>query len=100
LDYLVEVKREEIFIQPSSLISKHEAYHVITNMLWIDINQDISDTNDEDITRWEVAKILSDTYNFQKNISSENKEPNSKLEQLFNKIESFAEYKQLASLIL
>ena len=101
LDYLIEVKQEKTYIKPNDMVSRHEVYHVITDMLWIEINQDTLPVEIDDyISRWEIVKILSDTLGFQNNTNSEASPANSKLEQLFNKIETFTEYKQLASLIL
>lgn len=101
LDYLIETKQKKTYIKPNQIITRDEVYHVITDMLWIDINQNKIQINTQNnITKWEIVKIISDTLNFQENTIKENRPANSKLEELFNKIETFAEYKKLANLIL
>ena len=100
LDYLVEIKRGEIYLKPDSLISKHEVYYVITKALWISLDLGLSSSNNDNITKWELAKILSDIYGFQGNITTQNSQPNSKLEQLFDKIAFFTKNKTLTNLIL
>lgn len=99
IDYLLESQRWETYIKLNQKISKHEVYHILSEVAWVNIEYDVAQADSESITRWEVAQLLVDSFslwskNYRKLISD------SQLGRLFSNIKwSIDKGKQLASLL-
>lgn len=95
VDYLFETIRGKTYINLNQDVSKHEAYHIISNVANVQINYDIGQADKEFMTRWELSQIIVDSFNFKAIWYST---ANSQIEKLIHNIKSF-ETKKLASLI-
>ncbi len=95
VDYLFETVRGKTYINLNQELSKHEAYHIISKVAGVQINYDIWQADKELMTRWELAQIITDSFNFNTQVYST---ANSQIERFIESVRSF-ETKKLASLI-
>lgn len=70
LDFLFESKRGKTYFYPSKLLTKHEAYHIVKEQLWINIVYSEEEADKQMISRGELAQLLVDSFQFIENISS------------------------------
>jgi len=72
IDYLLEVKREKEYFYPQNIMTKHEVYHILNKLLNAKIEYDIEKADNEHITRWQVASLLVDAFDFKTSLEKEN----------------------------
>ena len=94
-NYFFETKRWKTYINVNKAVTKHEAYYIIAQSAWVQINYDIIQADQEYITRWEVSQLIIDSFNF----TSLNSTNSSQLEAFVDNIKSFTETKKLLSLL-
>jgi len=101
IDYLFEIVRSQNYINIEKIVTKHEAYHVISNISDINIEYDVLKADREYISRWEVAQIIVDALNLSsKSLNIKNTtSPNSQIEKLVINIKSFANSPKIARLL-
>lgn len=63
IDYLLETQRWETYIKLDQKMTKHEAYYILSKVTGTDIEYDVSVADKENISRWEIAQLLVDTFN-------------------------------------
>jgi hypothetical protein len=78
-------------------VTKHEAYYIIWQSAWVDINYDVIQSDKEYITRWEVSQLIVDSFRF--NSKPNSMWNNSQLETFVDNIKSFTETKKLLSFL-
>jgi hypothetical protein len=80
-------------------MTKHEAYYILSKVTWADIEYDVSLADKENISRWEVAQLLVDTFNlWSRNYRS--LVSDSQIGKLISNIKwSIEKWKQIASLL-
>ncbi len=96
IDYLFETIRWKTYINLNQNMTKHEVYHTVSKVANVAMNYDIPQADKEFMTRWELAQILVDSFNFDNSWSSL---ANSQIEKFIDNVKSFTETKKLASLI-
>ncbi len=96
IDYLFETIRWKTYINLNQNMTKHEVYHTVSKVANVVMNYDIPQADKEFMTRWELAQILVDSFNFENSWSSL---ANSQIERFIDNVKSFTEDKKLASLI-
>lgn len=62
IDYLFEVKKWETYIKLNDKLTKDEAYHILSKVTWVNMQWDNSNTDGENISRWEVADLLVNSF--------------------------------------
>ena len=98
IDYLFEILRSENYINLNKSLSKHEAYYIVSKVSGVEINYDVLKADKESITRWELADLIVDSFDFNGSSNSDLK-PNSQIEKLVMNIKSFADSPKIAWLI-
>jgi len=98
IDYLFEVVRSENYINLNNTLSKHEVYYIVSKVSGVEIDYDVLKADKELITRWELADLIVDSFNFNWS-SKSNLSTNSQIEKLVMDIRSFADSPKIAWLI-
>jgi len=65
LDYLLEVKRWSSYLYPKQVVTKHEVYHILTQIANAQIMYDTQQADNQNITRWELAKLLVEVFDLE-----------------------------------
>ena len=99
IDYLLQTQRWETYIKLNDTMSKHEVYHILSQVAWFNMEYDVDQADQEKITRWEIAQLLVDSFwLWNRHIQLFSK--NGQLWTLISNIKwSIAKWKQLASLL-
>jgi hypothetical protein len=96
-NYFFETRRWKTYIDLNKAVTKHEAYYIISQTAWVDINYDVVQADKEYITRWEFSQIIIDSFSF--NSKSNNSTANSQLEAFVDDIRSLTKTKKLLSFL-
>ncbi len=92
VDYLLEIVRTKKYINLEKLITKHEAYYIVSNIANISFDYNILEADKEFISRWESAQLMVDAFAFSskswwlKNNPDKNDVPNSQLEKFVTNV--------------
>ena len=76
IDYLLESTRWKTYIYPSKLLTKHEAYYIIKQNLWINIIYPEDEADKQNISRWEIAQLIYDSFQIWWNSNNTNSSNN------------------------
>jgi len=98
IDYLFEIIRSENYINLNKKLSKHEAYFIVSNINEVEITYDVLKADKENITRWEIAQLIVDSFDFNNNTHF-NWSPNSQIEKFVMNVKSIANSPRIARLI-
>lgn len=100
IDYLLDTHRWETSIKLNNTISKHEAYHILSQVANVDVSYDVSTADTEKITRGEVAQLLVDCFALWKSSSIVDTLSSSQIATFISNLKwSIQKGKQLASLL-
>jgi len=92
VDYLLEIVRTKKYINLEKLITKHEAYYIVSNIANVSFDYNILEADKEFISRWESAQLMVDAFAFSskswwlKNNPDKNDVPNSQLEKFVTNV--------------
>ena len=92
VDYLLEIVRTKKYINLEKLITKHEAYYIVSNIANVSFDYNILKADKEFISRWESAQLMVDAFAFSskswwlKNNPDKNDVPNSQLEKFVTNV--------------
>ncbi|HRU50459.1 MAG TPA: S-layer homology domain-containing protein [Candidatus Absconditabacterales bacterium] len=92
VDYLLEIVRTKKYINLEKLITKHEAYYIVSNIANVSFDYNILEADKEFISRGESAQLMVDAFAFSsksgglKNNPDKNDVPNSQLEKFVTNV--------------
>ena len=92
VDYLLEIVRTKKYINLEKLITKHEAYYIVSNIANVSFDYNILKADKEFISRWESAQLMVDAFAFSskswwlKNNPDKNDVSNSQLEKFVTNV--------------
>ena len=92
VDYLLEIVRTKKYINLEKLITKHEAYYIVSNIANVSFDYNILEADKEFISRWESAQLMVDAFAFSskswwlKNNPDKNDVSNSQLEKFVTNV--------------
>lgn len=64
IDYLLITERWETKLLANKPITKHEVYTILSQHIWYNLDYDENLADNENITRWELAQIIVNAYDF------------------------------------
>ncbi len=94
IDYLIESRRWNRYIKVNNTMTKHEAYSIISQVAWVQMEYSTNQADQQNITRWEAAQLMIDSFNFGYNKT----DWNSQIEKFINNVKFITETKKLAKL--